>query len=196
MYGGRREGGESGWLYWLCFRLQNVGGSDDTVMAWQDHTLEGTSQSLEKQYLRLTSVSAQNTRQGSWVSSCTWSTSGSGPEYRASTDCPQESLWSRDVKVAELRWLPLHLRAVQVDQAGPHCKQQSTLWVLSLLIVSAFHSFRQFETSLLCWCTRLMPELLCRRSVNILANWLFSSFLCHHDWSRVIVVSSTNVRHS
>ena len=37
--------------------LQNIGGSEETVVAWQDHKLEGTSQSLEKQYLRLTSVS-------------------------------------------------------------------------------------------------------------------------------------------
>ena len=37
--------------------LQNVGSSDEMMVAWQDHKLEGTSQSLEKQYLRLTSVS-------------------------------------------------------------------------------------------------------------------------------------------
>ena len=37
--------------------LQNIGGSEEAVVAWQDHKLEGTSQSLEKQYLRLTSVS-------------------------------------------------------------------------------------------------------------------------------------------
>lgn len=37
--------------------FQNVGGSEEAMVAWQDHTLEGTSQALEKQYLRLTSVS-------------------------------------------------------------------------------------------------------------------------------------------
>ena len=37
--------------------LQYVGGSEEGMVAWQDQTLEGTSQSLEKQYLRLTSVS-------------------------------------------------------------------------------------------------------------------------------------------
>ena len=37
--------------------LQNIGGSEEAVVAWHDHKLEGTSQSLEKQYLRLTSVS-------------------------------------------------------------------------------------------------------------------------------------------
>lgn len=119
-------------------------------------------------------------------------TAGSWPEYRASTGCAQESIWSCDVKVAEFWWLSLHLWAVQVHQTGSYCKQLTAFrvfntvgfnvpswsllpsprsWtVLTLLTVSAFHSSRQFETSLLCWCMRLMPELLWRRSVNSLTS--------------------------
>ena len=36
---------------------QNTGNNDDQIY-WQDSSVEGTSQSLEKAYLRLTSVSS------------------------------------------------------------------------------------------------------------------------------------------
>jgi hypothetical protein len=53
----RERGGGGEREFIAFFSLQNIGGSDEVVVAWQDHKLEGTSQSLEKQYLRLTSVS-------------------------------------------------------------------------------------------------------------------------------------------
>ena len=53
----KREGDRESWRAHCISFLQNAGGSDEAVVAWQDHKLEGTSQSLEKQYLRLTSVS-------------------------------------------------------------------------------------------------------------------------------------------
>ena len=57
--GGEREEREGEERFHCIYFPQNIGGSDEAMVAWQDHKLEGTSQSLEKQYLRLTSVSGQ-----------------------------------------------------------------------------------------------------------------------------------------